>query len=328
MRLSGLSNHLLSFTITLAALSAGPMRADQLVHADGRREEGRDVRQDDRGRWTAELEGRRVLLRPGDIIATIDDAGKEVDLIPRLLPDGRNAADDALLASLAERRSEAWVQAVEALGQRRTRGVFSALVELAGDKDKDLRGRAITALCRLATRESVVAATEAVLGEKDRALRRLAASTLFSVQEVFRRCDLAAATEQGLADQDGELRITFALLAPRDCAAAVPVLLADGLGSRDHHTRESAALELGHRGDAAGEKVLAGMLARTKLPGLDDAELNARYLVREQVEVCAVFGGLRTKTAVAALEKARRSPHAAVRTAAEAARAAARSAGG
>jgi hypothetical protein len=116
------------------------------------------------------------------------------------------------------------------------------------------------------------------------------------------------------------VRIVFALLSPHDDAAATAVLRADGIKNADHHIRESSALELGRRGDGAGESILVGMLARSRLPGFDqDTALMEQYLIREQVEVAGVLGRLGTGSAKAALRKAATSRFEPVRKAAEAA---------
>jgi hypothetical protein len=95
------------------------------------------------------------------------------------------------------------------------------------------------------------------------------------------------------------------------------VLKADGLKSSDHHDRESAALELGRRGDSSGESILVGMLARDKLPGFDGGDaLMETCLIQEQVEVCRVLGKLGSDSAKAALKKATASRREAVRKAA------------
>ena len=74
----------------------------------------------------------------------------------------------------------------------------------------------------------------------------------------------------------------------------------------------------GRRGDASGESILISMLARAKLPGMDDPVLGEKYLIEEQVAVCEVLGKFDTDTSRAALQKATKSPHEAVRKAAEA----------
>src|SRR5690606_14185359 len=146
------------------------------------------------------------------------------------------------------------------------------------------------------------------------------------VQEIVRRCDAAKSVERGIEDKDSVVRVVFALLAPADLAAGSAVLRTDGLKSRDHHIRESAALELGRRGDAAaGESVLIGMLGRNRLPGFDGAAAPMEeLLVREQVEICRILGGHGSESGKAALRNATSSRFAAVRQAAERALATAR----
>jgi hypothetical protein len=145
------------------------------------------------------------------------------------------------------------------------------------------------------------------------------ASALFAVQAIYLRSDLATETLAGLAHGDGVVRFTFALLAPPDLTDAEPILVKDGLGSRDHHTRESAAVALAERGNPAGEKVLFGMLARKKLPGIDDVALGERLLIDEHAAVSTALAQLDTPASEAALEKALASPFEAVRERARAA---------
>lgn len=308
--------------LAAALLPCSSIRAAQIIHADGRRDTVDDPRADTQGRWTYGVDGRRVVLVPGEIVVLIDDAGKETVTIPELAdaPDGPEVA--ALLASIRDPKNPAWMEAATQLGRHPTRSVFDALLALTNDAKKDTRRRGIGALAALRTRESVTAATAAILAEKDASMRREAASTLFAVQEIFCRCDAAQSVSTGITDKDGTVRFVFAVLAPPDLEDAKAVLRgADGLKHRDHHTRESAAVELGLRGDGAGESILIGMLARSKLPGFDakDATLMQRYLIAEQVQVCEILGSLATAPGKAALEKARSSPHEAVRAAAAAA---------
>lgn len=310
------------FAVPLLA-SLATAQVPEIVLADGRHEPVEDPRQDSHGRWMATREGRRTVLKPGEVVAIVDAAGKETVTLPELAdaPDPPETA--AALAALRDPKNAAWREATEQLGARPSRGILDALLALASDARKEMRSRAITALARLRTRESVKAATDAVLAEKDKGLRRDAASILFSVQEIFRRCDAKDSVAAGLADKDVMVRIDFAALSPAGNAQADAVLRNEGLKHADHHVREMAALELGLRGDVAAEPELAGMLARNELPGIDDPELMQRMLVREQVQICGIFAKSGTDTAKAALRKALSSPREAVRKAAEAALAAA-----
>jgi HEAT repeat protein len=306
------------------ALASGAAAAE-IVYADGRRESVADPRQDGKGQWLATIEGRRTVLRPGEVVVIVDDAGAETVTIPALAepPDPPETA--AALAGLRDPKNDGWQQSAEQLARRPSRALLDALAALCADKNKELRRRGVAALARLRTRESVAAAAAAVVAEKDAALRRELASSLFSVQEIFRRADTAASVKAGVADKDAIVRVAFASLSPPDFAPAIPVLEADGLGSADHHVRESAAMELGERGDASGEGVLVSMLARTSMPGVtDDPALMERLLVREQVAICRILGKLGTPGGKAALEKAKSSKFDAVRKAAEAALAAAK----
>jgi hypothetical protein len=292
-------------------------QAVQLVHADGRREPAAAPHQDGKGRWSVEREGRRTVLRPGEVVAIVDDKGKETVMIPELDTSADTAETTALLASLRDPKNKAWEEALAPLGERRTRSVFEALLAQTKDSRKELRLRAIQALSRLCTKASAMAVANAVLAEKDAGTRKAAASAMFALGEVLRRCDFAATLEQGLASKDVEVRLPFAMVAPPDDAAAAAVLRNDGLKHSDHHMREAAAMELAERGDAAGEGVLLGMLARSKIPGLDgDAAFQERELIREQAHLCTLLGKLDTATAKAALTKASSSRFEAVRQAA------------
>ncbi|HZO09378.1 MAG TPA: hypothetical protein VFC77_08370, partial [Myxococcota bacterium] len=216
-------------------------------------------------------------------------------------------------------KNEGWLlTTAPELAKRPTRGIHDALVKLAADKKKEMRLRAISMLARLRTKESVTAASAAILAEKDGATRREAASTLFSVEEIFRRCDAAKSVEAGLADKDSGVRYVYAMVSPRDLQAAIPVLRADGLKASDHHVRESAALELGQRGDGSGESLLITLLARDRMPGVtDDRGLEERLLTSEQVAICEVLGKLGSANGKAALQKATASKLEPVRKAAE-----------
>lgn len=306
------------FLMALAgALAVRSATAAEIVHSDGRRETVKAPHQDAKGQWLAEREGRVTILRPGDVVVVIDDAGAETVTIPPLVetPDPPQTA--ALLAALKDSKNDAWRQACEELGRHPSKSTLDALVALTSDKKKDVRLRAVNALALLRTRESVIAAATAVLGEKDTATRRQGADALFQVQEIFRRCDVAELVKKGLADKDVGVRLDFAQMSPRDVEEAAAVLRADGIKHSDHHIRESSALELGERGDASGESILIGMLARTRMPGVEDDEaLSDRLVIAEQTDICRIFGKLRTEAGKAALQKATKSKFEAVRKAA------------
>ncbi len=292
--------------------------AGEVIHADGRREAAEGLRQTSAGIWTAQVGSRRVALKPGIVVVVIEDSGKETVTIPPLSDAPASPQSTAALARVQDARNKAWMQAASALGEKPARAVHDALVELTSSKRKELRGRAVHALTMLRTRESVAAAAKAVAAEKDRKLRREAASALLSVREIVTRADAAESVKAGLADKDKSVRVIFALLAAEGDATALAVLEKDGIGHSDHHFRESAAIELAHRGSAAGEPILIKMLQRKRIPGLEDAgpELATRQLVREHVEICRLLGKLETEKGKAALEIAKKSPHELVRKAA------------
>lgn len=314
--------HLLC-SVLVFGLGAAFARAQtaQLVHADGRTEPcAAAPQQDAKGRWSITEQGRRVLLQPGDVVAFVDDHGKETTMIPELSVAVDTPEVTAALASLREPKLAAWEPVAMQLGQHRSRSVFEAAVALANGQNKQLRLRAITLLARLCTKEAAMAAAAAVLAEPDAGIRRTAASTLFAVGEIVKRCDAAATIAKGLDHTDAEVRVVFAMLAKPDDPAATAVLRRDGLHHADHHVRETAAMELGERGDGAGESLLVGMLERTRVPGAEgDAEVQQRMLVREQVQVCSALGRIGTPAAKAALTKATKSRLEAVRLAATAA---------
>lgn len=320
----------LACTAAVAALAGAlaAAHAAEIVFADGRHETVQDPRRDSKGVWLATRDGHRTALKPGDVVAIIDDAGTETVTIPALAdpPDAPDAT--AALASIRDPKDDAWLGAAERLAARPTQALVDALVALASDTRKDLRSRAVTALARLRTRESVVAAATAVLAEKDPAVRREAVNALFSVWEIFRRAPTQDLVRRGIADKERDVRIAFATLSAHDDAAATAVLRKEGLSHPDHHFRESAAVELGLRGDGSGESVLLGMLSRSKLPGIDDAALMERLMIREKVQICGILGKLATDAGKAALRKAAASGPEAVRKAAEAALAAASDAAG
>ncbi len=289
----------------------------QIVYADGRHRDATAPQQDAKGRWSVECEGRRTVLHGGEVVAIVDAKGKETVIIPPLAPTPDTAETTAMLASLGDPKNKEWELSAEQLGQRPTRSVFDALVALGTDGRKDLRLRAITALARLHTKESAVAAANAVLAEKDPGTRRVAASVLFSVGEILKRSDADAILAKGIADKDAEIRIPFAILSKPDDLAANAVLRNDGLKHSDHHVREMAAEELGERGDPAGENVLLAMLARPRVPGLEgDKAFLERMMIEERVRICGALGKLSTATAKSALQKATTSPFEAVRKAA------------
>lgn len=301
--------------------------AGEIVFADGRREDAPGLSSNAKGEWTYEKEGRRIGVRPGEVAAVVDDAGNETIVIPLLGNEpesGETAAETAAqIESLKDPKNEAWPIVVEKLGLRPTQTKLDALLALTTDKNKEVRVRGVRGVVGLRTRESTLAAARAVLDEKDAKTRGEAAYTLFAVCEIFKRCDSSESSEcveRGLADKAGPVRYVFAMLAPHDLEAAKVILRgSDGLKSSDHHVRESAAMELGKRGDPAGESVLIALLARAKMPEIDDPDLMKRLLIEEQVQICAILGKLGTKPGRAALEKAKKSPHAAVSKAAAAA---------
>lgn len=294
----------------------GEARADEWIHADGRRTTVSAPRADSKGRWSAEIDGRRTPVKPGDVVAVVDGEGHETAIPNELTDDPWTPADDALLASLRDVRSTTWHETVESRVAPPRRVLLERLKELGTEKRADVRARATTALVMMRTKDAVRAAVDAVLAESDKSARVAGASALYSVVEIYRRMDLEEATRRGLADKESAVRFAFAWLAPDDFADAVPVLKRDGLANSDHHVKESAAFALARHGDAAGESILCSMLARDKIPGVDDADMNTRMLVREQVDVCRLLGKLATKGAIAALERATRSKHEAVRAAA------------
>lgn len=294
--------------------------AAEIEFADGRRETVTDPKQDSKGQWLATRDGRRTVLKPGDVVAIVDDAGKETITIPALAdaPDPPEVA--AALATVKSAVDGAWEPALDVLAKRPTQAVIDALVALAGDAKKDLRARAYRALAALRTRESVAAAGAAILREKDDATRRTCTSLLFAVQGIFERADTLETVKAGVADRDAGVRVAFAMLSPQDMEAANAVLRTDGIMHPDHHVRESAAMELGRRGDAAGESILIGMLARVSLPGAEKGEpIYERLLIDEQVAVCRIFAKLKTEKTRLALAKAGKSRFEAVRAAAKAA---------
>ncbi len=311
---------LLSVALALCFSAATAAFAAEIEFADGRRETVADPKQDSKGQWLATRDGRRTVLKPGDVVAIVDDAGKETVTIPALAEAPDTPEVTAALATVKTGADGAWEAALDVLAKRPTQAVIDALVALAGDAKKDLRGRAYRALCALKTRESVAAAGAAILREKDDATRRASTSLLFAVQGIFERSDTLETVKAGIADRDAGVRVAFAMLSPPDMEAANAVLRTDGIKHPDHHVRESSAMELGKRGDAAGESILAGMLGRTSLPGAEKGEaIYERLLIEEQVAVCRIFGKLKTEKGRAALMKATKSKHEAVRKAAEAA---------
>lgn len=288
--------------VALGLLAPAAALAAEIVYADGRRETCEDLRSDAQGRWLATFEGRRTMIRPGEVVAVIDDAGKEKEIVSVLIDGPAREQTLAALASLRDAKDETWRAAAERLATPPTRAAHDELVKMTTSDSKDARQRGIAALALLRTKESVVAAAEAVLKEKDATVRRAAASSLFAAWEVFRRAPTQDLVKLGLADKDAAVRFDFAMLSPLDCADAVPVLKADGLRNGDHHVRESAAMELGRRSDASGEAILVSMLQRARIPGVDDPEMSEKMTIREKVQVCAILGRLRTAAAKAALK--------------------------
>ncbi|MEZ5978516.1 MAG: hypothetical protein R3F34_09890 [Planctomycetota bacterium] len=290
-----------------------------LVHADGRREAARDPLRATDGTWVAELDGRRVILRPGEIVAIVDAEGDETVLIPdEPTTEVPQRARDAL-AVLRDDDAADWLRALDDLAKSPCADLREALVELGGDRSKESRRRAVHGLCALRTREGTLAAAGLVLDEANKSLRKEIADALFSVREIFARTECEELLARGLSDRDGGVRFVFAAISPRTCDEAVPVLEKDGLRSRDHHTRETAALELGRRGSAAGEALLVRMLERDRIPGLhdEDEDFVRRLVVAEKVAVCDALGTIATERAVEALRRATSSEYEEVRDAAE-----------
>ncbi|MCA8943084.1 MAG: hypothetical protein KDB80_11030 [Planctomycetes bacterium] len=299
-------------------------QTQQVIYADGRRATVEDARKGSGDRWTVSLDGRRVVLRPGEVVAIVIGT-EETVLIPSLGEAPPSPETTAMLASVADPKNQDFRTSLAQVVTPPTRAAFDAFEKLVADKNKKLRERGIEGLAHLRTRESVCAAAAAVLAEKDSGVRRDAASALFAAQEVFKRSDTGDLVKSGLEDKERVVRYVFAMLAPADDDAAKAILREQGIKDRDHHVRESAALELGRRGDDAGESILVGMLGRKKLPGFgNDRATMERFLIDEHVAVCAVLGTFESERARAALSKAAKSEHEAVRKAAEAALAAKR----
>lgn len=305
----------------LLVLFASAAHADVGVLANGRRVQVDQPAKDSKGVWMGALDGRRQRLAAADVVVLIADDGAETLLAPSLSEAEPTPAEVAALAELADPSFESWPAACEELAREPKRAAHKLLVDLAADKRKEVRARAVAALLRLRTLESCATAAKLVLEEKDAKSRRAMASALFSARALLQRGELGDAIEKGLADSDALVRVEFALCAPLTHTKAIIVLVKDGLRHADHHVRESAALDLGRRGDKAGLDVLLAMLARGKPRDLSsDPETELRLHIAEQVEVCEVLGKLGGDAAKAALEKAKsNSPHEAVRAAAAAA---------
>jgi hypothetical protein len=127
------------------------------------------------------MQGRRVAL-PADVVAVIDEKGQENETI-RTLPEGPMTPDVAEMTDgLFAAKKDEWQMLLEPLSKSATSGLLDAMVARSGDAKAETRLRAIHVLARLCTRESVAAATTALLAEKDAATRRAAASALFAVE--------------------------------------------------------------------------------------------------------------------------------------------------
>lgn len=310
-----------SWAALVLVLLASAAQAEVGVLASGRRVHVDQPAKDSKGVWMGALDGRRQRLAAADVVVLVADDGAETLLAPTLSEVELTPPEVAALAELADPKVESGPAQGEVLALEPKRAAHKILLELAADKRKELRSRAVAALLRLRTLESCFAAAKLVLDEKDLKVRRAMAAALFSARALLQRCNLGDAFDTGLADPDALVRVEFALCAPLENAKAIGVLVKDGLRHADHHVRESAALDLGRRGDKSGIDVLLAILARSKPRDLDtDPETELRLHIAEQVEVCEVLGRLGGDAAKAALEKAKsNSPHEAVRKAAEAA---------
>ncbi|MCA8966430.1 MAG: hypothetical protein KDC48_16235 [Planctomycetes bacterium] len=306
--------HVFAFT---QLLMAAPAQAVTLLHANGDTQAVTDARKNSKGEWTAATGGRRVRIHPGDVIAIVAADGTETVIIPELSSAPIDSTADAALARLRQPKNKTWQADVELLAKGASRAVFEQLSTMAKDPHKEARLRAVTALAALRTKESSLEVASAVLQEKDARLRGELASLLHSIKEVLRRSTVADLIPAGLAHDNPEVRVTFAMIAAPEDAAALKVLRESGLSHRDHHFREAAALELGLRGDSAGEKLLIRMLSRSRVPGVEgDVAFREQALIKEQVQVCTALGKIATDDAKVALRAARSSPHEAVRIAA------------
>lgn len=317
-------SHVVAVSVVGASLAWSSVAAagePEVVFADGTRETVKNPHMDSKGRWTAEREGHLVPLMAGDVVVVIDGDGKETVTIPELGDDKPSAATEALVARIRDKKNADWLMDTMQPLLPPSRSVHETFVAMAADADKEMRRRAVHGFAQLRTKDSVMAASAAVLAEKDKTHRKEMASVLFSVEEIFTRCDSLEAVKQGIADKDSSLRFVYAMLAPDDLEEAKAVLRgSDGVGNSDHHVRESAALELGLRGDGAGMSILTGLLSRTKIPGFDGGEaLMQKLLIREQVDICKAMAKIATPAAKAALEKAKASKLQPVRDAAVAA---------
>jgi HEAT repeat protein len=312
----------LLLALGLLACLATPSDAGEILYADGRTGVALEPRQDSAGRWTAEIEGHRIRLEPGRIVAVIDDEGTIAELIPALGDQPLTAEAQAILATLREPKNGLWQVNFETIAGQPSRAMLDDLVELAGDKNKALRLRAVQAMARLYTRESVTTAARTVLAEKHKGTRGEAASALFSVREIFTRSEAKQLVPSAVTNDDKTTRVIFALLgAAEGDEAVLEVLRKDGVRSRDHHIREEAALALAKRGDSSGLTILTGMLSRKQIPGLEELsdEARTRMLIHEHVQVCEALAKLGDKAALSALRNAAKSDHPAVGLAAKAA---------
>jgi HEAT repeat protein len=222
------------------------------------------------------------------------------------------AAERALLEQVQKGQEAPFPELMQATEHSSRAFVEALQAALAGDKAA-VREQAARVLVATAVPEAVHAALAAAVEEPKGRMLQVIAPSLSSgcMLAALEASDALALVDAGLGAKDPDTRFFLAWVGARlGSEAALPVL-ARSLTDRDHHVRESAAVALAERGDAAGAALLMTMARRSRSPVQNanrtaDAETRAlvdRLALRERCRACELLGRLRHEPALAMLRK-------------------------
>ncbi len=228
------------------------------------------------------------------------------------LRDGdMDPAESALLASVQKAQEVPFPELMRAT-ERCSRAFVEALRRELTQGSAGRRTQAARVLAVTSVPEAVKAALEvAVEDHTGRMLAVVVAMWNGASVGALEAAEALALLDQGLATKDADARFQVAWLgAQLGSDAALPVL-ARFLGDSDHHVRESAAVALAERGDAAGVAIVLAMAKRDRAPVQianrgADAETRAmcdRIAGRERCHACELLGKLHHEPALPVLRR-------------------------
>ena len=289
----------------VAVLSIAQLgHAAELVWLDGRRETTKRIVVKQNSVLIATDRGLRSVSKRR-IVKALNDDGESIALDRGLRDVALRDTMRTALAALREISPDQLPRIQEQLADSLSRAVMKHLVELAGNKQPEIRARAATTLLMMGVDEPLRAGLSLARQDKDKKVRLRLASALFQVLGALEASSLIDEVAKGLSDRDQNVRTAFALVLGRlGDQRALPVLKT-GLKNRDHHVRESAAEALAELGSDAGVNVLIGMLSRKKHPG--GSALPEQVVIDEKIRICGYLARLRAKKALTALKRAARS---------------------